>query len=130
MKSPCIRNLEPFKKKGCPRKVWDGESGCPCWIEMAVANRENPRKKEVKKNCIDLWHFDFQWAMLGLLEGNQQATERFRNAMVQPDPNDPFNDNKAFPKPDRAVIQLYNLFNDMRNKQRIIFEHETRKQIE
>ena len=129
MKPPCIRNLDRFKK-GCPQKIWDGQEGCPCWIEMAVANRENPLKKEVKKNCIDLWAFDFNWAILGLLEGNQEATERFRNAMVQPDPNDPLNDNKAFPKSDPAMVKLYSLFESMRNEQRIIFEHETKKQIE
>ena len=124
MNSPCIRNLERFKKKGCPQKIWDGKEGCPCWIEMPVSNRENPEKKEIKKNCIDLWQFDFQWAMLGLLEGNQQATESFRNGMVQTG-----EDGKDYPKPDPGVIQLYKLFDDMRNEQRIVLEHETRKQL-
>jgi len=26
---PCIRNLEKFKKVGCPKQQWDGEEGCP-----------------------------------------------------------------------------------------------------
>jgi len=125
VKTPCIRNLDPFRKKGCPQKIWsaDGE-GCPCWIEMDVASRENPQKREIKKDCIDLWQFSFQWAMLGLLEGNQRATESFRNGMVQPG-----EDGKDHPKPDPATVQLYKLFDTMKNEQRIILEHETKKQI-
>ena len=45
---PCIRNLEKFKKVGCPKKQWDGEEGCPAWIELSVATKENPNKREIK----------------------------------------------------------------------------------
>ncbi len=116
MNPPCIRNLDRFKKKGCAEKIWDGKEGCPCWIEMAVANRENPEKKEIKKNCIDLWQFDFFWAMLGLLEGNQKATESFRNGMVQTD-----EDGKDCPKPDPAVVALCSLVQSA--------QHETRRLV-
>lgn len=125
MTSPCIRNLERFKKKGCPQKVWDNTEGCPCWIEMPVANRENPEKKEIKKNCIDLWQFDFQWAMLGLLEGNQKATESFRNGMIQTG-----EDGKDHPKSDPAMIYLCGLLKNLQNEKRIISEHEMRKQLD
>ena len=75
---PCIRNLKEFKK-GCPQRKWDGESGCPAWIEMPVATKGNPQHKEIKGQCIDIWMWEFQWAALGSLEGNQQATEGNRN---------------------------------------------------
>ena len=101
MKKPCIRNLEAFRKTGCPEKSWNGEEGCPCWIEMPVSRKDNPLKKDTKKDCLDLWLWEFQWAMLGLLEGNQQATESFRNGMVEVN-----EEGKARPKPDMAVVEL------------------------
>lgn len=74
--------MKRFEKKGCPQRKWDGQDGCPAWIEMPVATRGNPQHKEVKGQCLDLWLWEFQWAALGLLEGNQQATEESRNMMA------------------------------------------------
>jgi len=120
MNPPCIRNLNRFVKKGCPQKFWDGKEGCPCWIEMSISERGNPLKKEVKKQCTDIWMWDFNWAMLGLLEGNQQAVESFRNGMVQKT-----KDGQTVPKPDPAVVSLLSFFNELKNKQQIIFESKT-----
>src|SRR4030042_2804553 len=77
-KPPCIRNLTEFKK-GCPQKTWDGESGCTAWVEMSIATRGNPQQREIKKQCIDMWNFEFTWASLGVMEGVQIATEGDRN---------------------------------------------------
>lgn len=77
MSPPCIRGLQQFKK-GCPEKTWDGESGCPCWIEEMVVDSETS-KKRIEKKCLDLWMFTIAWHSNGLLEGNQQAVESFRN---------------------------------------------------
>lgn len=76
----CIRGLPAFKK-GCPQHSWNSETGegCPAWIEMPVAVRGNPQQKEIKGQCIDIWMWEFQWAALGMLEGNQQAMEGNRN---------------------------------------------------
>ena len=128
MKCPCIRNLDRFKRKGCPEKSWDGQEGCPCWIERVAITRGG--EKSVIKQCVDLWMFKLHWDMCGLLEGNQQAVEGFRNAMCEPDPDDPFSSNKAHPKSDPAVVELLQLFERLADKQRIIFEHETRKTLE
>ena len=125
MNPPCIRNLDQFKKKGCPRKAWDGQEGCPCWIEMSVAEKGNPLKKEIKKQCLDLWLWEFQWAMLGLLEGNQQATESFRNSMVEV-----AGDGKAYPKSDRGTMALLSLFQGLQERQRIAVEAELLKKID
>jgi len=76
---PCIRNIDKFKKTGCPQKSWDGEEGCTAWIELAFANRDNPEKRELKKQCIDVWMFEFQWATLGETERVGQAVEGNRN---------------------------------------------------
>jgi len=124
MKYPCIRNLDCFKKTGCPQKLWDGKEGCPCWIELSVSKKGNPLEKEIRKQCLDMWLFEFQWAMMGLMEGNQQATESFRNGMVQTDDN-----GQTHPKPDLGILALLSIFQSMQEKQRIIFEHETRKEI-
>jgi hypothetical protein len=78
---PCIRNLEKFKD-GCPERPWNGRDGCPAWIEMPVATQGNPLQKEVRRQCIDLWNTQFNWAQLGVMEGNQQATEGARNMIA------------------------------------------------
>jgi len=78
---PCIRGLTQFKK-GCPQRQWDGSAGCPAWIELSIASKGNPLQREVKKQCVDLWAFEFQWAALGTLEGVQQATESSRNMVA------------------------------------------------
>lgn len=79
-KPPCIRGLKEFKN-GCPCRSWsiNNQGGCPAWIEMSVAVKGNPLQKEIRKQCIDIWTWEFQWASLGMLEGNQQATEGNRN---------------------------------------------------
>ena len=80
-KPPCIRGLNHFKK-GCPQRPWDGEEGCPAWIELSVTSRGNPLQREIKKQCLDLWTWEFQWASLGVGEGIQQATESSRNMIA------------------------------------------------
>jgi hypothetical protein len=125
MKYPCIRNLDCFKKSGCPQKSWDGEKGCPCWIELSVSKKGNPLEKEIRKQCLDMWLFEFQWAMMGLLEGNQQATESFRNGMVQTDDN-----GQTHPKPDPVIIALLSFLKSIQNKQEIIIQHEIKKAID
>jgi hypothetical protein len=97
---PCIKGLEAYKK-GCPEKAWDGQEGCPCWKEYIVSMRENPLKKEARKQCIDIWNHEFLWASMGLQEGVQQAVETFRNNMTT---------EEGVPKPDPAMVQLLQLF--------------------
>jgi len=109
---PCIRGLKPFEKGGCPQKAWNGNEGCLCWIELTVSKRGSPLQKEIKKQCIDLWAFDFQWAMMGLLEGNQKAVESFRNGMVEEG-----DDGKAKPKSDDASLALFGLFRELKKEQ-------------
>jgi hypothetical protein len=75
---------------------------------MAVSKRADPLTKEIRKQCLDLWLFDFQWAMLGLLEGNQRATESFRNGMLEVD-----EDGKARPRPDVSVSELVHMLRTM-----------------
>lgn len=110
-KPPCIRGLQEFKK-GCPQKSWDGKEGCPAWKELIISKRGNPLEKETKAQCISEWSFEFQWATMGLLEGNQQAVESFRNGMLQID-----NNGKAEPKPDPVTIILLNLIKDIQQRQ-------------
>lgn len=93
---PCIRGI----MKHCPQKPWDGSTGCPAWVEMTVATKGDPLKKEIRKQCIDLWQHDFTLAALGLLEGNQRATESFRNNMTTAN---------GQPKPDPALLKLVNI---------------------
>ncbi len=124
-KPPCIRNLKRFEHKGCPEKLWDGEDGCPCWIEMSIGTRKDPDDKKIRKQCLDKWMWQFNWSMLGLLEGNQEAVESFRNGMVENGP-----DGKTYPKPDPAVVELLKIYHNLEERQKLIFEHESRKRIE
>ena len=102
---PCTRGLSHFEKTGCPQREYNPEdgTGCPLWIEMEVPTRENPLVKKKYKKCVDLWYFTFQWSMLGLLEGNQQATESFRNAMVEVNPDNP---EQTRPKSVNVVLEV------------------------
>jgi len=82
MKPPCIKGLKRFEKKGCPQKCWDGKEGCPAWIELPVSTMGNPLKKEIRKQCLDMWLWEFAWASMGQREVVQQATESNRNMMA------------------------------------------------
>jgi len=73
---PCIRGLKRFEKKGCPQRKWDGEDGCPAWIEDWVVEKGERIQKGM---CVDMWIPLYLRFSLGLLEGNQQATESNRN---------------------------------------------------
>ncbi|MEE9440605.1 MAG: hypothetical protein V3V27_01605 [Candidatus Thermoplasmatota archaeon] len=121
---PCMRNLDRFKKNGCPEKAWDGEEGCQCWKELTTTTMADAQPK-LRKMCIDEWMFDLKLTELGLLEGNQQAMEAFRNGML-----DTSNPNELRPKPDAATIHLINLLHEEKNKRDIIQDYEDRKQLE
>jgi len=122
---PCIRNLDVFKKTGCPQKCWDGEEGCSAWIEMTVGTPDNPNKPLLKKMCIDLWQFDFSVSTLGVLEGNQRATESFRNGMVEVDSS-----GQMRPKADPAIMTLLQMVHDQIQKKQIQEQYEARKHLE
>lgn len=121
---PCVRDLTPFRKSGCPQKHWDGEEGCPLWMELTTTTRDDPVPK-LRKMCVDVWMFDLKISELGLLEGNQQATESFRNGML--DTSDPSN---IKPKPDPATVALVNILYEEKEKRELIEKHEMRKQLE
>lgn len=96
MKPPCMRGLKEFKK-GCPQKPWNGEDGCPAWVELLVTPMNEPTKPKDKiGKCIEHWKIELQLKSLALLEGNQMAIESFRNNMTTP----------GCPKPDPAVVRL------------------------
>lgn len=81
---------------------------------MVIPLRDNPLKKESRSQCIDKWYFDFQWSMLGLLEGNQVATETFRNAMIQINPET----GKPEPRPDPAMKRMLDLYSENQREQK------------
>lgn len=81
MAPPCIRGLKEFKK-GCCQRSWNGKDGCPAWIERDKVPQSDGSFKDIKE-CLDLWMFRLAWTQCGLLEGNQQATESFRNGMIE-----------------------------------------------
>ena len=99
-KQPCIRGLNEFKK-GCPRCCWNEEAGigCPAWIDkkMKAKNGEDIHIKE----CLDLYMARLHYSTNALLEGNQQAIEKFRNNMSV----------EGMPKPDPALKEIVEFFN-------------------
>ena len=105
-KRPCIKGLKDFQKRGCPEKYWDkltGE-GCPAWKEYTVPAEQPDKPPRVIKDCVEMlseyWHFE----ALKLLEGNQKATESFRNGMCEAGP-----DGQIYPKVDRGVLGLMSM---------------------
>lgn len=102
-KPPCIRGLRNFKR-GCPGKPWNGEEGCPAWVELLVTPKDEPAKPKDKiGHCIDHWMVELKLKELGLLEGNQIAIESFRNNMSI----------DGYPKPDPAVLRLVDKINEI-----------------
>jgi hypothetical protein len=101
MNRPCIRGLKEFKK-GCPEKYWDGKSGCPAWKEYTVPQEDG--KPIIIKGCIDCLSEHWLFEAIRLLEGNQKATESFRNGMCETG-----QDGKVRPKPDAGVLSLLGL---------------------
>ena len=93
---PCIRGLQCFKK-GCPQRSWDEKDGigCPAWIELEMKTKGGTDTIKIKE-CMDMYMVRLMFHNNCLLEGNQQATESFRNGMVYknesgeivPKPND------------------------------------------
>jgi len=119
----CIRGLKQFKN-GCPQN-----ESCPMWRNMITVPLSKPNEQETKGQCIDVWMFDLKIQELARLEGIQEAIERMRNAIAQPDPSDPFNDNKATPKPDPAIMKLINMIEkEMANREAIV-QYEVKKML-
>lgn len=103
-KPPCIRGLKAFKS-GCPERPWDGEEGCPAWVVRAMPRKDNPLLVEPIAMCLDHWMFRLSYDACGLLEGNQQAVESFRNGMTLVDPDT----GKTVPRPDPASVAMFQL---------------------
>lgn len=127
---PCTRDLKYFEKTGCPQREYnniDG-TGCPLWLELEIPTRENPQIKKKQKKCLDLWFFTLQWSMLGMLEGNQTATESFRNAMCEPDPLNPKASGR--PKSNRAILKLIEILEKEKQNRELIINHEMKKMLD
>jgi len=102
-KPPCIRNLRCFKNTGCPQKIWDSETGegCIAWVEIINPDEDNPVKRVIDKDCIDLLSFRHQRHQIAVTEGVAAATESFRNGMVEEQGG------KTVPKINGDIITLY-----------------------
>lgn len=95
---PCLLQLREYTQYygGCPEKLWDNKTnaGCPGWKEYILASSNNGEPIVIKECVVKLqerWLFE----ALKLSEGNQQATESFRNYVQQLNENPkPINVNK------------------------------------
>ncbi|BBO74384.1 hypothetical protein DSCW_18010 [Desulfosarcina widdelii] len=111
-KPPCIRGLKEFKK-GCPQRSWNGEDGCPAWVEADLKAKDGGNVRVAE--CLDLYRARLHWHTNALLLGNQQATESFRNNMTETDHN-----GNGRPKPDPAVMALIGVLDDMQKSRKLI----------
>ena len=102
-KPPCIRGLIAFKK-GCPQRSWNGEDGCPAWVEVEMKSKNG--EKITIKECLDLHMARLHFGTNMLLEGNQQAIETFRNNMSI----------EGSPKPDPAILALANIIDSSQKR--------------
>jgi hypothetical protein len=98
-KPPCIRGLAAFKK-GCPQRAWNGEDGCPAFIEAEFAVKGGTEKVKVKE-CVDMHMARLQFHTNCLLEGSQQSIESFRNGMVEKDAS-----GKMRPRPSQIEMAI------------------------
>jgi len=111
-KMPCIRGLKQFSK-GCPQRKWNGEDGCPAWIELDMETKGGQDKIEIRE-CLDIYTSRLQFYNNVLLEGNQQAIESLRNGMLCKDDK-----GNVTPKPSNADIFLLNILENMNNKVKV-----------
>ena len=109
-KMPCIRGLAQFKK-GCPQRSWNGEDGCPAWIELDMATKGGQDKIEIRE-CLDIYMSRLMFYNNALLESNQQAIQSFRNGMVYKDES-----GAIIPKPNVVDIALLNIITNSKNKE-------------
>lgn len=125
MKRPCVRDLKVFRKAGCPEKTWDGNGGCPMWVDGEMPKHQGPGMEWVHC-CQDELMYRFNYSMGALLAGNQIATESFRNGMVMKDEKT----GATLPKPDRATLLVLSMFRNEILKRNIINEHELKKLLD
>ncbi len=99
---PCIRNIDKFKRCGCPEKHWDRSTGegCPAWKEYTIPGDEG-RKPIIIKDCIDCLSEHWKFVSLKLLEGNQVSIESMRNGLCEQD-----NDGRIVPKANKGLLAL------------------------
>ena len=121
---PCIRGLKQFKQ-GCPQRSWNGHNGCPAWVEELIPSRDNPTERKPANMCVDVYAARLQWDTNAMLQGIQQAIERFRNGMLEFDEGD----KRFLPRTSLGVKVLVNLIEEEMKTREIIYAHEARKQI-
>lgn len=117
-KPPCIRGLLCFKK-GCPQRCWDEKDGigCPAWIEFDMSTKGGTDKIPIRE-CLDIYMSRLMFYNNCLLEGNQQATESFRNGMVYKDA-----EGNIVPKPNEVELALlYHIQNAQKRLDRQSFK--------
>lgn len=53
---PCIKNLNQFRKTGCPKKPFDFETGqgCYAWVIVGLNKLKNPQEPEHVQGCIEV----------------------------------------------------------------------------
>lgn len=97
---PCIRNLDCFRKKGCPEKSWNGVEGCPAWKEYSqvIEAGQPPR---ILKDCIDIFSEIWLKEALGISEQVVTSVQSFRNGMVEKGA-----DGNTYPKADIGTLSL------------------------
>jgi hypothetical protein len=69
-----------------------------------MPKKDNPLQFDNHAMCVDLWTFRLLFDACGLLEGNQQAIESFRNNMSTVDEA-----GRGMPKPDPASVAVYQI---------------------
>jgi len=81
--------LCPRIKKQCP-ETDKGKKGCHFWMipgEGALINAKSSDKFPARGMCLEHLKVHMLWDANVTLVGNQQATESFRNGMVEVDRN-------------------------------------------
>lgn len=119
-KRTCIKGLPDFKN-GCPEKHGVYPDGCPAWKEYTVS-QDNHNGPVVIRDCVDVLKERWQFEALKLLEGNQRATESFRNGMCET-----AKDGQVYPKVDRAVLELVLFLQRAKEDQLLIDSTQSRR---
>jgi hypothetical protein len=77
---------------------------------MVTPRGEPTKPKDKIGRCVDLWMVELKLTELGLLEGNQQAIESFRNNMTV----------DGSPRPDPALCKMIRILEDNQRARTIV----------
>ena len=128
---PCIKNIDKFKKTGCPRKTFDFETGqgCYAWVGVGLNKLKNPQESEHIQGCVELVDSIITHRNYLKLDSIQASIDLLRNGLCM------VTKEGTIPRPNPAETSIAVIMDTMNKRNEILtdnlkVENEVKKQIE